>query len=47
MQLQNSFPDYIVFVNEHNVVVRQKVEYKWKPTKCKFCKMFGHTEEEC
>ena len=47
MQLQDSFPDYIEFVNEYNVLVRQKVEYEWKPTKCTFCKMFGHTEEEC
>ncbi|KAJ8421095.1 hypothetical protein Cgig2_012956 [Carnegiea gigantea] len=22
-------------------------EYKWKPTKCNYCKMFGHTKEEC
>ncbi|KAJ8431317.1 hypothetical protein Cgig2_032307 [Carnegiea gigantea] len=47
MQLQDSFPDFIDFVNEHNVVVRQKVEYEWKPSKCTFCKMFGHIDEEC
>jgi len=47
MQLQDSFADYIEFVNEHNVVVRQKVEYEWKPTKCDYCRMFGHTEEKC
>ncbi|KAJ8426043.1 hypothetical protein Cgig2_021401 [Carnegiea gigantea] len=47
MQLQDSFPDFIDFVNEDNVVVRQKVEYEWKPSKCTFCKMFGHTDEEC
>ena len=46
MQLQENFQDFIDFVNEHNVVVRQKVEYEWKPTKCTFCKMFGHTDEE-
>ncbi|KAJ8423588.1 hypothetical protein Cgig2_009242 [Carnegiea gigantea] len=45
--LQDSFPDFFDFVNEHNVVVRQKVEYEWKPSKCTFCKMFGHTDEEC
>jgi len=47
MQLHDSFPDFIEFVEEHNVVVRQKMEYEWKPTKCNYCKMFGHTEEEC
>ncbi|KAJ8419826.1 hypothetical protein Cgig2_029726 [Carnegiea gigantea] len=47
MQLQDSFPDFIDFIKEHNVVVRQKVEYEWKPSKCTFCKMFGHTDEEC
>ncbi|KAJ8438354.1 hypothetical protein Cgig2_015281 [Carnegiea gigantea] len=47
MQLHDSFPDYVGFVNEHNVVVRQKVEYEWKPTKCNYCRIFGHTEEEC
>ena len=46
MQLHDSFLDFIEFVNEHNVVVRQKVEYEWKPTKCNYCKKFRHTEEE-
>jgi len=32
MQLQENFQDFIDFVNEHNVVVRQKVEYEWKLT---------------
>ncbi|KAJ8426355.1 hypothetical protein Cgig2_021475 [Carnegiea gigantea] len=45
--LGDNFPDFIDFVNEHNVVVRQKVKYEWKPTKCNYCKMFGHTGEEC
>ena len=47
MQLQDNFPEYIEFVNEHNVVVSQKVEYEWKPTKYSFCKTFDHTGEEC
>ena len=47
MQLWDSFLDYTEFFNEHNMVVRQKVEYEWKPTKCNFYRMFGHTEEEC
>ena len=47
MKLQDNCPAYIDFVNENNVVVRQQVEYEWKPSKCTFCKMFGHTNEEC
>ncbi|KAJ8444130.1 LOW QUALITY PROTEIN: hypothetical protein Cgig2_029905 [Carnegiea gigantea] len=39
IRLQDSFPDFIDFVNKHNVAVRQKVEYDWKPTKCTYCKM--------
>ncbi|KAJ8444134.1 hypothetical protein Cgig2_029909 [Carnegiea gigantea] len=39
IQLQKNFPDFIDFVNKHNVAVRQKVEYDWKPTKCTYCKM--------
>ncbi|KAJ8437737.1 hypothetical protein Cgig2_009452 [Carnegiea gigantea] len=45
--LQDSFPEYIDFVNEHDMVVRQKVEYEWKPSKCKFCRMYGHSDAEC
>ncbi|KAJ8425851.1 hypothetical protein Cgig2_001537 [Carnegiea gigantea] len=45
-QLEDNFPEYIEFVNEHNVVVWQRVEYEWKPTKCDFCKMHGHTRED-
>ncbi|KAJ8421390.1 hypothetical protein Cgig2_031915 [Carnegiea gigantea] len=47
MKLQDSFPEYIDFVNEHDMVVRQKVEYEWKPSKCNFCRMYGHSDAEC
>ncbi|KAJ8421235.1 hypothetical protein Cgig2_000839 [Carnegiea gigantea] len=41
------FPEYLDFVNDHDVVVRLRVEYEWKPLKCNHCKIFGHNEEEC
>jgi len=44
IQLQDSFPDFIEFINEHNMMVRQQVEYEWTPTKCNYRKMFGRTE---
>ncbi|KAJ8426888.1 hypothetical protein Cgig2_002736 [Carnegiea gigantea] len=47
MKLQDSFLEYIDFVNEHDMVVRQKVEYEWKPSKCNFCRMYGHSDAEC
>ncbi|KAJ8422257.1 hypothetical protein Cgig2_029100 [Carnegiea gigantea] len=47
IQLEDNFPEYIKFVNEHNVVVRQKVEYEWKPIKCDFYKMYGHMKDDC
>jgi len=46
IQLEDNFPEYIEFVNEQNVVVRQRLKYEWKPTKCDFCKMFGHTRDD-
>ncbi|KAJ8443420.1 hypothetical protein Cgig2_024197 [Carnegiea gigantea] len=39
--------EYIELVNEYKVVVRQRVEFEWKPTRFNHCKMFGHTEEDC
>ncbi|GJV81078.1 RNA-directed DNA polymerase, eukaryota, reverse transcriptase zinc-binding domain protein [Tanacetum coccineum] len=24
-----------------------RVEYEWKPPRCSYCKVFGHTQEEC
>jgi len=47
IQLEDNFLECIEFVNEHNVVVRQKVEYEWKPIKCDFCKMYGHMKDDC
>ncbi|KAJ8420994.1 hypothetical protein Cgig2_023908 [Carnegiea gigantea] len=45
--VKHNFHEYIEFVNEHNVVVRQKVDYEWKPIKCGHCKMFRHNGDEC
>jgi len=47
IQLEDVFREYIEFINDRSVLVRQKVEYEWKPTKCCHCKMFGHVKEEC
>ncbi|KAJ8438217.1 hypothetical protein Cgig2_011579 [Carnegiea gigantea] len=47
IQIKVDFPEFIEFINEHNVVMRQRVEYEWEPTRCSHCKMFGHKVEEC
>ena len=47
MPLEGNFPDFIEFVNEKDLIIRQKVVYEWKPIKCTHCKMFGHTREDC
>ena len=45
--LEGHFLDYIEFANEKNVIIRQKIVYEWRPSKCTHCRMFGHTQEEC
>ncbi|KAJ8422313.1 hypothetical protein Cgig2_000519 [Carnegiea gigantea] len=43
----SDFPEFIEFMNEVDLVVRQPVKYKWKPTKCEHCQMFGYTLQNC
>ncbi|KAJ8420198.1 hypothetical protein Cgig2_028421 [Carnegiea gigantea] len=47
ISLDDAFPVYIEFFNDHNVLGRQQVKYEWKPTKCGHCRMFRHSEDEC
>ena len=47
MSLEGQFPEYIEFANEKGVLIRQMVQYEWLPTKCTYCKMFGHSNEDC
>jgi len=46
MPLQENFSEYIKFLNDHDVLVRQRVRYEWTPTKCAHCETFGHLEED-
>ncbi|KAJ8426158.1 hypothetical protein Cgig2_032640 [Carnegiea gigantea] len=45
--LDGSFPDYIEFFNDNEMLLRQHVAYEWKPLKCSHCHMFGHKEPIC
>ena len=47
MKLEGPFPECLDFFNENEVLVRQEVKYEWLPTKCQFCNMFGHKDEQC
>lgn len=47
MQLDGEFPEYIEFINERGVLIRQKVNYEWMPLKCDHCHMYGHLQESC
>ncbi|KAJ8420501.1 hypothetical protein Cgig2_019205 [Carnegiea gigantea] len=46
-KIEGPHPDYVEFVNDFNVVVRQKVKFEWMPVKCGHCQMLGHIEQEC
>ena len=47
MPVEGNFPNFIECANEKNVVIRQKVIYEWLPIKCSYCKMYGHSQENC
>jgi len=36
MQLEGSFPDFIQFFNEQDILIRQQIHYEWIPIKCLF-----------
>ena len=42
MPLNGPFLKDIDFINDWDVVVRQKVKYEWKPSQCSYCQMLGH-----
>lgn len=47
VQIDAKVPEVIIFNNEKDLIVEQKVLYEWKPTLCCFCSKYGHSEEEC
>ncbi|XP_060202744.1 uncharacterized protein LOC132631162 [Lycium barbarum] len=40
-------PETVFFRSERGNIVEQPVTYDWKPTLCKFCKKYGHSENSC
>ena len=47
MPLDGNVPEYIIFANEKDILIRQRVMYEWLPIKCTHCRMFGHTQDVC
>ena len=45
--LDSSFPYYIEFFNDNEMLLGQHATYKWKPMKCSHYHMFGHEEPVC
>ncbi|KAJ8424334.1 hypothetical protein Cgig2_029025 [Carnegiea gigantea] len=45
INLDREFPDYIEFLNDQDVLIRQPVTYEWKPIRCAHCQMYRHTVE--
>ncbi|KAJ8424375.1 hypothetical protein Cgig2_033992 [Carnegiea gigantea] len=44
--LEGPFSEYIEFINDNEVLVRQQVKYEWLPIKCDHCHMFAHVGED-
>ncbi|KAJ8421817.1 hypothetical protein Cgig2_023810 [Carnegiea gigantea] len=47
VSLEGTYPDYVEFVNDFNVVVKQMVKFEWMPVKCGHCQMLEYKEQEC
>uniref|UniRef100_M1DB27 Endonuclease/exonuclease/phosphatase n=1 Tax=Solanum tuberosum TaxID=4113 RepID=M1DB27_SOLTU len=47
VKMDAKLPEVILFKNEKDLIVEQKVLYEWKPTLCCFCSKYGHSEDEC
>ncbi|XP_060178153.1 uncharacterized protein LOC132608098 [Lycium barbarum] len=45
--MDSILPDTVTFINERGCLIEQKVSYEWKPTLCKLCKKYGHSEDVC
>ena len=47
MPLDGNFPDFIDFINDNDVLVRQQVKFEWKPIQCAHYHMLGHDISVC
>ncbi|VFQ77372.1 unnamed protein product [Cuscuta campestris] len=47
VQINQTFPDQINFINEEGRIITQTVTYEWEPTICSHCDRIGHKLEKC
>ncbi|XP_062112816.1 uncharacterized protein LOC133823971 [Humulus lupulus] len=47
MEILDSLPKFISYINERGQVADQLIDYKWLPTKFSQCKKLGHTTFSC
>ncbi|KAJ8435393.1 hypothetical protein Cgig2_009644 [Carnegiea gigantea] len=47
LPVEGPFPEYVKFINEQNLLIRQQVKYEWLPLKCAHYQMFLHEEGHC
>lgn len=47
VRMDTELPEVVMFSNEKGQLIRQKVQYDWKPTLCKCCGKYGHSQDSC
>ncbi|XP_062116247.1 uncharacterized protein LOC133830306 [Humulus lupulus] len=47
MEISDTLPKFINYINERGQVMDQLIDYEWLPTKCSNCKKLGHTASSC
>ncbi|XP_074315123.1 uncharacterized protein LOC141651302 [Silene latifolia] len=47
VEIGQTFPDKLVFLDEKGQEVSILVEYEWKPSVCRTCRGIGHTNDMC
>ncbi|VFQ86461.1 unnamed protein product [Cuscuta campestris] len=47
VQVNQSFPDQIHFINEEGRIITQSIVYEWAPTLCSHCGRIGHVADKC
>ncbi|XP_062080248.1 uncharacterized protein LOC133785006 [Humulus lupulus] len=47
VEITETIPKSIQFLNEKGQLMEQLLEFEWLPTQCKECRVFGHSEMMC
>ena len=47
MDIRKGLPDEVFFTNEYDELVKQAIQYDWKPNWCHQCQQLGHQSGAC